>query len=735
MSADADLTSLIEPIARRLLGEPNPHLSSRTELRFGTHGSVAVVIAGPKRGTWFDHEAGQGGGALDLVCIRKQFQNGEALDWLRAQGLLPPRPTSKGGQIVTAYDYHAADGTLLFQVVRLVPKDFRQRRPDGNGGWVWDMHGVDRVPYRLPELLRAAADAKIYTCEGEKDCDALHERGLIATTNPGGAGKWQPSMSAHLRDRDVVILPDNDPAGEQHAQGVARKLHGIARSIRVLRLPGLPDKGDVSDWLAAGGTADEMERLAAEASPAPEHADSVAQLMSEFNSRYFVINEAGRAVIYAPKFDPILNRRFFERMTFDDLERLYSNRFISVIDATGQPVSKPAAKVWLSHADRKQFIGGMVFDPSNREQAPDVLNLWHGFAVEPRNGTWEKLQRHVLEVICRSENALFAYVLDWMADLVQHPDKQGEVAIVLRGPEGCGKGVLARAIKYLFGPHALAISNTKHLTGNFNGHLRDTVFLFADEAFYAGDKQHVGVLKALITEPYLTIEAKYQNPVQMPNFLHIMMASNEDWVVPASLDSRRWLVIDVPGTKAGDHAYFAAIQAELEHGGYEAMLYDLLARDLSQSNLRAVPVTDALQTQRKMSLSTEHAWWNDCLHRGYVYRSHLGLEGYFGGWHDFLPTEILFESYRQYCREHHERRPLSRELLGRFMVSIGAKPARRRNQAVGEHMVDGRSGRVAELLMHRNPRGYKLGALRTARKAFSSASGLSVDWEGKSCSG
>jgi putative DNA primase/helicase len=265
MSPDADLTSLTEPIARRLLGDPNPHLSTKTELRFGTHGSMAVVIAGPKRGTWYDHEAGEGGGVLDLVRIRKQFANGEELDWLRAEGLLPPRPAPKGGQIVAEYDYHAANGTLLFQVVRKVPKAFVQRRPDGNGGWIWNMHGIERVPYRLPELRRAAADARIYTCEGEKDCDALHERGLTATTNPGGAGKWQPSMSAYLRDCDVVILPDNDPAGEQHAQDVARKLHGVARAIRVVRLPGLPDKGDVSDWLATGGTADELERLITQA--------------------------------------------------------------------------------------------------------------------------------------------------------------------------------------------------------------------------------------------------------------------------------------------------------------------------------------------------------------------------------------------------------------------------------------------------------------------------------------
>ena len=217
------------------------------------------------------------------------------------------------------------------------------------------------------------------------------------------------------------------------------------------------------------------------------------------------------------------------------------------------------------------------------------------FRGEPRKGDWGKLRQHILDVICNYDQVLYEYLLDWMADLVQNPAKQGEVAVVLRGPEGSGKGILARAIKYLFGQHGLAISNAKHLIGNFNGHLRDVVFLFADEAFYAGDKQHVGVLKALITEPYLTIEGKYQNAVQTPNFLHVMMAMQRGYgscrprsTAGAGSSSR------CRDNKIDAHDYFAAIQKQLDDGGHAAMLHDLLNRDLSKSNLRAVPVTRRL---------------------------------------------------------------------------------------------------------------------------------------------
>src|SRR3954454_6708582 len=115
----------------------------------------------------------------------------------------------------------------------------------------------------------------------------------------------------------------------------------------------------------------------------------------------------------------------------------------------------------------------------------------------------------------------------------------------MRGGEGTGKGTLAKVLRHIFGQHGMAISNSKHLTGNFNGHLRDAVFLFADEAFFAGDRAHVGVLKSLITEPFLTIEAKYQNAVQQPNYVHLMMASNEAWVIPASSDARRYFVLEI----------------------------------------------------------------------------------------------------------------------------------------------------------------------------------------------
>ena len=179
-----DFDALMEPVAIRLLGEPAQKHGQ--EWRYGNRGSLAVDI---KKGTWFDHEANIGGGVFDL--IRRQGHEQPAA-WLRSEGLLGAPHIFTDPRIVETYDYCDENGTLLFQVVRFEPKDFRQRRPDGRGGWIWNLHDARRVLYRLPELLKAvAAGETIYIPEGEKDVDNLRALEVVATTNPGGIKKWR----------------------------------------------------------------------------------------------------------------------------------------------------------------------------------------------------------------------------------------------------------------------------------------------------------------------------------------------------------------------------------------------------------------------------------------------------------------------------------------------------------------------------------------------------------------
>jgi hypothetical protein len=166
----------------------------------------------------------------------------------------------------TYFDYHDAHGAIVYQVERTDycdgRKKFNQRRPDGNGGWLWNLGGVRPVPYRLPELIEAAGNGNlIVIAEGERKVDLLWSWNIPSTCNSGGAEKWRPEHSAYLSGADVVILPDNDQAGRLHLDAVAVSLSEVGASVRVLDLPGLPPKGDVIDWGAAGGTVEQLHAL------------------------------------------------------------------------------------------------------------------------------------------------------------------------------------------------------------------------------------------------------------------------------------------------------------------------------------------------------------------------------------------------------------------------------------------------------------------------------------------
>lgn len=290
-AVDFDLAALIEPVARRLLGEPNRRLSSKTELRFGTRGSMAVDLA---KGVWSDHELGQGGGVLDLIERETGKKGKDRFQWIVDEGLAvdehKPNGRRRGnghdrqeaglGRIVAAYQYVDEVGQLLFEVVRFEPKDFRQRKQDplARDGWTWKTKGVRQVPYRLPELIEAIALGKtVFVVEGERDADRLMALDVPATTNAMGAGCWKPELNQFFAGAAVVVIPDRDPQsthkktgapmfhddgrpvlpGQDHAEAVARHLCGVAARVQVLDLaeawPAIPPHGDVSDWLDQGG--------------------------------------------------------------------------------------------------------------------------------------------------------------------------------------------------------------------------------------------------------------------------------------------------------------------------------------------------------------------------------------------------------------------------------------------------------------------------------------------------
>lgn len=281
---------LIDPVARALLGEPNMAFSSAKELRYGKHGSLAIDLI---KGVWHDHESDAGGGLLDLVARETGCATSDAPAWLKDHGFhLEDRRKSNGGngavhvtfgagkakqdrRIDKVFPYQDVQGRTLFEVVRYTPKAFRQRRPDGNGSYHWNLQGINLVPYRLPDVAEAIAlERTIYIVEGEKCADLLWSLGIPATCNPMGAGKWHPDLNEHFAGADIVVLPDFDAqkknqkgepqfhpdgrpvcAGQDHALAVGAALNESANRVRVLDLAAqwheIKAKQDIADWFDA----------------------------------------------------------------------------------------------------------------------------------------------------------------------------------------------------------------------------------------------------------------------------------------------------------------------------------------------------------------------------------------------------------------------------------------------------------------------------------------------------
>ncbi len=350
--------------------------------------------------------------------------------------------------------------------------------------------------------------------------------------------------------------------------------------------------------------------------------EAIDPLLRELNDKHALIGSiGGKCRITTWEKRPLgkktLGREVLQLQNQADFLLRYRNRTVDWLAGDGKVASKPAAIWWLEHRQRREF-DGIVFDPSVDGDVDGHLNLWRGFSVSAVQGKYPLFRELVDRVLAAGDPVLSDYLWRWTAWLVQNPARQAEVAIVLRGLPGTGKGTFVRALGRLFGQHFAHVSSSQHVSGKFNAHMRDCVLMFADEAFLGdGGQDAIGTMKRIITEETLFIEGKGQDAIPWPNRLHIVLASNEDWVVPAGPQERRYVVTDVSAEHKEDFDWFAAIDAEMDGGGLSALLHDMLAMDLGDWHPRRDrPQTAALTDQKVRSLSGIEAAWFECLQSG-----------------------------------------------------------------------------------------------------------------------
>ena len=337
-------------------------------------------------------------------------------------------------------------------------------------------------------------------------------------------------------------------------------------------------------------------------------------------------------------------------MKVENLHKIYANVRVKVGNDFVE-VSRP----WFKWKGRRQYLGrGITFEPHGPLEVPDDrLNLWRGFGIEPKQGDWSLLRNHIFNIICSGNQTHFDYLIRWAAFTVQHPNEPIGVALAFRGAQGAGKGVVARTLGKIFGKHFAHIADGNQLTGRFNAGLATSCLVFLDEALWAGDKKGEGVLKALITEPRLQLEAKFRDPIMVDNHSHIIVASNNDWFVPAGMGDRRWFILKVADTFAGtDHSeYWKPLYREIENGGAEAMFYDLLNMDLSTFDVRAVPPTGAKAQQQAHSLRGTEAWLFDALQEGAIAGECWQISGL------TVTKDNAYDHYEEFSKRQRDWRP------------------------------------------------------------------------------
>jgi hypothetical protein len=326
--------------------------------------------------------------------------------------------------------------------------------------------------------------------------------------------------------------------------------------------------------------------------------------------------------------------------TLEAFQAYFRNRMTEIDTADGKRKVVTWATAWLGHRDRRTFHG-VEFHP-NPDNAPgtsDYLNLWRGFAVNPsENGSYAVFRDHLLSNVCDGDDGLFQWVFGWFAHIVQRPRERIGTALVLRGRMGAGKSKVGEVFGSLTPAHYFQVDDPRYITGNFNAHMAACLLLQAEEAVWAGDKQAEGRLKGLVTSESQMIEAKGIDPIRIRNYVRLIMTSNEDWVVPAGKDERRFCVLDVHPRCARNHDYFREMSEELDAGGRERLLHDLLAFDLASVNLRQIPVTMALFEQKVRSFDSIESWWFGRLSEGAPTRA-------FDGWPATIATQALFDDY------------------------------------------------------------------------------------------
>lgn len=430
---------------------------------------------------------------------------------------------------------------------------------------VWrSFKGADRV-LRMATLMSAVKEARIMAAfddESDEDVDDLLGEPIARVAEPAGRAE---------RD-DIDDLLEDEP-------------------------------GDLDERVTEGDISKRQAKL--NKAKVEDDLGHVPPRIKKLNKKYAVARINGRTTILDFTIDGMVN---YTRPK--ELHDYYENIRVATDKST-----EPVTKMWMRHKGRREYPKGVVFSPG--KEIPGAFNLWRGYSVLPNpKMSCERFLEHCRRIICSRNDELYQWFIRSIAHMVQHPQDKPGFAWVFRGRKGVGKDTVGDYLAEILGNQAAKIAQQEHLTGRFNQHIQNAMMVHLEEAYWAGSKSAEGALKSLITSPRILIEPKGLTPFWIDSFHRFLITSNENWVVPATADERRFFVLDVSEEMRGNRRYFDALHREMKNGGPSALLHHLMNIDLTGFNIRDVPATAALGNQKIHGLRNIEAWWYGCIGSG-----------------------------------------------------------------------------------------------------------------------
>lgn len=384
------------------------------------------------------------------------------------------------------------------------------------------------------------------------------------------------------------------------------------------------------------------------------------RVISEFNSKHAIVH-VDQTYILTEKHNS-LGGQDFSLESRQSFRTYYEDEEILCIDN----VWRSKADIWLKSPKRRKYKG-VTFDPSITDVNNDYYNLWKGFTRTAKEGDCSKYWDHVKENVCKGDPELYLYVRKWLAMIFQYPEIV-HTALVLCGSQGVGKNSFVEPLGILLGSHYAPLSSITELVSNFNYHLKNAVLIHANEALWGGNKKEIGTVKAMITEQTCLIEGKGKDRIVVRNFKHVILSSNEEWPVHMDVDDRRFLIIRVSEARKEDHEYFKSIQEQLNNGGYEALLYDLLNEDLTNFNPRRLPSSADSFSIKMRSAESSHRYIYEALNEGAFSIGKISDTDN-PVWQNIIPKDSVYEDYVAWCHKSGEE-PQTKELFGRILKKL-----------------------------------------------------------------